>query len=425
MRQAYRWSVLLSASVVSLCVLAACGGGSSSSGASTQAEDNFSAGGPNVVAVTVGPGPAAAGYQTFNIPYVTVTVCEPGTSTCATIPDVLVDTGSSGLRLMASVLSAQGITLAPMPDPNNAGNTIEECLPFADGYSWGAVSTATLKVGGETTPSAIPVQVIDDSATPSPAVPASCSSEGGGNAVNTVNDFDANGVLGVSTVTQDCGPGCAQSAQYDVYYTCPAASACQPTTQATADQVANPVSSFPVDNNGTILQLPAIAQAGAATASGYLVFGIGTESNNGLGSAKVLTTDEDGFFITTFQGQSLDSSFIDSGSNGLYFPDSSLTLCGQSAPENDFYCPTATTSLSATNQGQDGTTSSVSFQIASLSGELNNDNYAYDDVGGPAPPIPNFSGYFDWGLPFFYGRTVFTAIEGASAGGATGPFFAY
>jgi hypothetical protein len=33
--------------------------------------------------------------------------------------------------------------------------------------------------------------------------------------------------------------------------------------------------------------------------------------------------------------------------------------------------------------------------------------------------------YFDFGLPFFYGRSVFTAIEGKSAGSQIGPFYAY
>jgi hypothetical protein len=33
--------------------------------------------------------------------------------------------------------------------------------------------------------------------------------------------------------------------------------------------------------------------------------------------------------------------------------------------------------------------------------------------------------YFDWGLPFFYGRSVFTAIEGQAAGSAVGPYYAY
>jgi hypothetical protein len=33
---------------------------------------------------------------------------------------------------------------------------------------------------------------------------------------------------------------------------------------------------------------------------------------------------------------------------------------------------------------------------------------------------------FDWGLPFFFGRNVYTAIEGAGTpGGPTGPYVAF
>ena len=32
---------------------------------------------------------------------------------------------------------------------------------------------------------------------------------------------------------------------------------------------------------------------------------------------------------------------------------------------------------------------------------------------------------FLFGVPFFYGRTVFTALDGATTPGGTGPYFAY
>jgi len=35
------------------------------------------------------------------------------------------------------------------------------------------------------------------------------------------------------------------------------------------------------------------------------------------------------------------------------------------------------------------------------------------------------TGVFDWGLPFFFGRTVFTAIFGKAAPGGTPPYVAY
>ena len=32
---------------------------------------------------------------------------------------------------------------------------------------------------------------------------------------------------------------------------------------------------------------------------------------------------------------------------------------------------------------------------------------------------------FDWGLPFFFGRSVYTVIEGHSVGTTPGPFYAF
>jgi len=400
----------------------------------------------NVAVITVSPGPASASDQTFNIPQVTVTVCNPQTQACATISDVLVDTGSSGLRLLSQALPA-GFTLPPMADPNHAGNTINECMLFADGYSWGSVAYATVTVADETTgpTTGIPVQIINSSSSPSPPVPSECSHASPGiQAENTVDDFDANGVLGVSVLNQDCGSECVGGTANDngIYYTCSATSCSSTGLTELTDEVANPVASFPNDNNGVIVQLPAISSSGAVGASGYLVFGIGTETagateaDNSLNSATVLTAYYDGLFNTTFSGQQLGYSFIDSGSNGLYFPQPTpnLALCGNSPPANEFYCPNSTTSLSATNEGEDaqgsasGPTSDVSFQVASLK-DISPSDFAINDAAGTALSIPGFgtngTAYFDWGVPFLYGRTVFNAIENTSAAGTMGPYYAY
>jgi hypothetical protein len=120
----------------------------------------------------------------------------------------------------------------------------------------------------------------------------------------------------------------------------------------------------------------------------------------------------------------LSGSFIDSGSNGLFFVDSTIASCSSSVGAQ-FYCPPSTLDLSATDQGNNGNTSTVSFQVANLS-RLSDANFARDDVAGGASSIAGLgSGYFDWGLPFFYGRTVYVAIEGQTAGGTVGPYFAF
>jgi hypothetical protein len=65
----------------------------------------------------------------------------------------------------------------------------------------------------------------------------------------------------------------------------------------------------------------------------------------------------------------------------------------------------------------------VSFSIANATALLQNQPSfsAYDNLGGPAVAGAGF----DWGLPFFYGRKVFVAIEGQSTPGGVGPFFAF
>jgi hypothetical protein len=402
-----------------LLALAACGGGSSGSSAVTSVSSVtsvFAAGGPNVVTMTVTSGPPASTQQVINIPYVSVTVCSSPTS-CATIDHVLVDTGSSGLRLLHSALPA-GFALASQTDPANPSDTLAECLPFAGSYSWGVTATADVRIGGESA-SGVPVQIIDDDNSYAPATPKSCKAYG---ANENVSSLDANGLLGVSVLTQDCGVPCASSANNGRYFSC-GASVCGSATAPLANQVVNPVTLFATDNNGVILQLPAIPDGGAATATGYLVFGIGTQGNNGLGTATVLATTSNGEFVTSFNGQALSGSFIDSGSNGLYFTDAGLPTCQGSATQ--FYCPATTQELSATNQSQTGVLLPTSFAVANVQ-SLSKSNFALDDVAGGLSSNINLTGdYFDWGLPFFYGRTVYVAFEGMAAGGSMGPYYAY
>jgi hypothetical protein len=158
-----------------------------------------------------------------------------------------------------------------------------------------------------------------------PTIPAGCSNSGPPE--NTVPAFGANGLLGVGLFLQDCGAACAQFAIPGTYYSC-SANGCRATQVALNKQLQNPVALFSTDNNGVIVQLPAIPATGAATASGSLIFGIGTQSNNGLGNAAVLTVDPNtGHLGTTFNGQAYPNSFIDTGSSVLFFGTSTYPVC--------------------------------------------------------------------------------------------------
>ena len=380
----------------------ACGGGSSST--RTQPPPPT---GANIATLTVNPGPAG---NYANGAFTSVTVCTPGTSTCQTIDGVLVDTGSSGLRLLSSVLTV------PLSQQNYTnGNPVAECLPFVIGYTWGPVQTADVEIASEKA-SSVPVQVINQSAYPLPST-SLCANNPGGPA-DTVQNLGANGIIGVGSFAQDCGGACAlppSSGQNpNLYYECPAAG-CTAIAESLTQQVANPVSLFSADNNGVIIELPAVTGP-EASLTGSLVFGIGTESNNGLNGATVYPVDDNGNFITTFNNVQSSQSFLDSGSNAFYFTDAAIPVCGD---DTAFYCPNSTLNLSATNSGFNGTpTGTVDFSVA------NADDLPNDAVLGQLAGPNTISG-FDWGLPFFYGRNVYTAIQGKSTPGGTGPYWAY
>jgi hypothetical protein len=197
------------------------------------------------------------------------------------------------------------------------------------------------------------------------------------------------------------------------------------TAATLAQQVQNPVVHFAANNNGVILQLPSIGSAGAANVTGALVFGIDTQSNNGLGTATVLTVDANtGNLTTLYNSQSLTGSFIDSGSNGLFFPDGGIPVC-TSTVASGFYCPASVQTRSATFQSTTMVTKDATFNIANADALLNNNPafVAFNDLGGKVPAT--LSGSFDWGLPFFYGRSVFVAIEGRATAAGQGPFIAF
>ncbi len=378
----------------------------------------------NVQPIVVDEGPAPQTFTAVNEAFVTVTVCIPNTSTCQDIDHVLVDTGSSGLRLLSSAGGGE-LTLSLPNETDSSGNALLECQLFVSGYTWGNVAQADIRLAGEIASSA-PVQVIIPS-TSSPGVPGSCSSRSTQpNAGDSVSALGANGILGVGLFQQDCGLACTTANRTipDVYYTCKTFG-CTSTYVTLTQQVTNPVTLFAADNNGVLLELPAVPNGGSLDPSGSLIFGIGTQTNNGLGSATVYTVPDSGKnagnITTTFNGKSYPSSFIDSGSNGIFFLDTATTGIPQCAqPLDSWYCPLSSPdNLSAMNQGANGNSGTVNFSIENARTLFQGNNTAFSTLGGP------ITGSFEWGLGFFYGRNVFTAIENMSTPGGTGPYYAY
>ena len=396
--------------------IAACGGGGGG-GASPAASTNATvlviqnvnpATGPNVQSISVDSGLA---NNNVNVVFTNVTICKPTTNLCQTIDRVLVDTGSTGLRILHTALSA---SLSLIQQTDSSGSPVVECAQFASGYAWGPVKLADIKIAQEQANS-WPIQVIGDP--DFSLVPSNCSS--GGPALNTSQTLGANGILGLGVFRYDCGATCASSAVAGAYYVCPAAG-CQPTMQPLARQVQHPVAGFATNNNGVIIQLPAIPDTGASRVNGELVFGIGTQTNNGLANAVAITLNSTGNFTTQYNNRSFLRSFIDSGSNGVFFRDTSISQCVRTA---GFYCPPATLNLTATAVGTNGAVNAVNFSVANLETLTTNNPtfFAFNNIGGA---LGSFN-QFDFGLPFFFGRNVFVAIEGANTPAGPGPYFAF
>jgi hypothetical protein len=379
-----------------------CGGGSPKSPITNS--------GSNVQAIVVNSGPNG---NYANGVFTSVTVCVPSSSNCQSIDGILVDTGSYGLRLLSS--TGGGALNLNLPAQNGAnGNPVGVCGAFVDGYTWGRVMTADVKISGEKA-SNLPVQVIDSTFA---AVPTTCKNFGGPEE-DTIQSLGANGILGVGPFLQDCGTACTQtgSSNPGLYYDC-AATSCQVATEALAQQLQNPVSLFAVDNNGVVIELPAVSSS-TASVNGSLVFGIGTESNNGLGNAKIFPLDTNAEFNTNYKGQTY-PAFIDSGSNALFFLNTTQTSFPACSDNSGFYCPNSAANQSAITSSNGGASATVNFAVGNADTLFSNQGaFVFPTLAGPNP------GTFDWGLPFFFGRKVFNAIESQNTPGGTGPYWAF
>jgi hypothetical protein len=388
-------------------LISACGGGGGGSSSSSHTPSTSNPPAANVQPISVNLGPEG------NYPnglFTSVIVCVPGTTNCQTINDILVDTGSFGLRILSSALTLS------LPVQTSSGGPIAECAPFVNSFTWGPVEMADIQLASERANN-VPVQIIGPSGFPAP--PTSCTNSGLP-PHDTVSTLGANGILGIGLFVHDCGTACASIGPSNpgLYYSC-SSTGCVQTSESLQDQVQNPVPLFPSDNNGVLIELPAVGVQGTATVSGSLIFGIGTQSNNGLDGAQVYTANQLANFTTLYGGKSY-SSFIDSGSNGIYFLSSAVSGIPECTGGNaQFYCPSSNLNLTAQNVGQNGATGTVPFSIANAQHLFSTGNAAFNDLGGPNP------GAFDWGVPFFFGRKIFFAINGQSTPAGPGPYWAY
>ena len=387
----------IGATLVALCLLAGCNSGGDDEGSTSSA---------GAISISVG---TSSVCLTINELCASVTICQPGTGNCQTVSDVLVDIGSTGLRLFGSRLA---IPLTQTVD--DQGRALGECTFFADGSTtWGPVQIADVVLGGAP-PVRVPIQII----TPTFGGQSVSSNPCNETVDNDPDSVNLNGILGIGVFREDCGRACEEDSNNTLYFSCEAGS-CAGAVVPLSNQVQNPVWLLPTGNNGVVLALPNVPTTGAPSVTGTLILGIDPAAGHTPPSAVLKT--EDSFVTTVYKGRTFSRSIIDSGSNALFFPDASLAGCPM--PLDPFYCPPNAVNLSATVFGVSGQTV-VPFQVGNTQNLVSTGNAAFNNLGGDFSTFGDFA-TFDWGLPFFLGRTVFVGIEGQSSSLETGPFFAF
>jgi hypothetical protein len=245
--------------------------------------------------------------------------------------------------------------------------------------------------------------------------PGTCGANG--MLINGVSGFNANGVLGVGVFVQDCGSTCVAAATpLPLYYGCTAAGACVAENVPLASQVTNPVAMSDADNNGIMVELPNLQNAnGDLSVQGTLTFGIATQSDNALlaSGLVVLGTDGNGDFTVAYNGIATSlPALIDSGTDSYAFNDPTLAACTTGAFVG-YCCPAvAPDSVFAVNTGVGASvmTDTVDFAIADPNTFVAGASAFIDLAGGGG------STTFTWGVPFFYGRTIYVGIDQRTAG---------
>ena len=191
-----------------------------------------SSNGSNTLAIAVNGGPTAGELNGSIYPngaFASATICAPGSTTnCVTVNNLLVDTGSTGIRVLQSALGSLNL---PAVNASN-GSAAYDCATFVDNsFLWGPVLQASVTLGGETANN-VPIHVISSSTT---GVPSTCSNGSPFNE-NSQASLGANGLLGVGSEPTDCyydggsvcSPGSGLSSPpYPAYYTC-SGSSCSP-----------------------------------------------------------------------------------------------------------------------------------------------------------------------------------------------------
>ena len=340
--------------------------------------------------------------------FVDVTVCN-AEKQCQTVPDVLVDTGSSGLRLFRPALQGLDLRAVTVRDDRPVG--VGE--HFGAGDLWGKLHWARVRIGGLETSQEITIEV-HDAPSPGESVPA-----GYGDRDMRVCPAMGNGILGIAAERYSPGRyfaaagGTGPLAQSDW----------NPVKLDKSRRLSNPIIHFPDPyNNGSVISLPEVdASNGQKTVQGWLGFGIGepTAMLYPQGS-RVITheLDQASRFPVKLGERSFDV-LLDSGGSGVILDLDHLGIAHDKCFPG-LYSPAALMPLhfTVTSAGHEiKLARALPIGPGAKMLKAIEMGYAVLPTLAPRPDEVRAKegelGPGTLGLPFFYGRTVATGLQGS------------
>ncbi len=342
--------------------------------------------------------------------FVEVTVCNAAQQ-CRTVPDVLVDTGSPGLRLKREALGGLELDAVRTEDQRPLGNWSH----FGSGELWGTMHWAQVRIGHLATTEAIPIELFDRPS-PEESLPAGY---GSADLRGKLTRAAGNGILGISSHRHS-------PYGYFVFVGAGSTGGSDDWAPVRLDKVrklANPIMHFPAPyDTGSVIRLPEVNwRHGQRSAQGWLGFGLGppTAALFPPGSRVIAHEfDRHHRIPVTLAKRRLDV-MVDSGTNLLVLDLEHLGLARHSRFEN-CYDPAIPTPIALAVRCAVG---KVKLAHPLRVGPADRLNKMYRGYA----VLPTIASWPDprkvikarkkkanvLGLPFFYGRSVATGLRGA------------
>ena len=336
----------------------------------------------------------------INTIFIDVKVCDAALS-CRTVPNVIVDTGSTGLHLYRKALDGLELDAVTAPD----GRPLSRWAGFGSRSMWTTVNRARVRIGNISTDE-ISIALYDE-ASPLDQLPAEYME------VDSRDWFVrlANGILGIS-------PSRHADDGYFVDLHGGKASSKPDWRAVLVDpslQLANPIGHFPVPyNNGSVIKLFGV---GAILAypklQGWLGLGIGMHTYSLFpDGGRVISheLDADGRFPLVIGERSFDV-IVDSGTNAMALD---LDHLGFTRRGNDdfwrYVAPTPTPVELTAMFGKRKIGLAQPLYVGPA------DSVFWGDAGYAAVPALVVASKWAGGIntlgsPFFYGRTVATGLH--------------